>query len=178
MNIACPTGVDSTDCGWGPGLDYTIISATHYQAQMSAESVSMSFECDHNTAKSEMTCTVAMTGGNMDMASPQTAVLSGAEIAFVTATVVDGADKLSGAVAQATPTASPSAGASAAKSAMATGSGLMTDRTPSATGTGMPTNKNATSSAVLPEHTGAATRFGLEASALFVLAGAMVANVL
>jgi hypothetical protein len=54
----------------------------------------------------------------------------------------------------------------------------MTDRTPSATGTGMPTNKNATSSAVLPEHTGAATRFGLEASALFVLAGAMVANVL
>jgi hypothetical protein len=175
MNIACPTGVDSTECGWGPGLDYTIISATHYQAQMSAESVSMSFACDHNTAKSEMTCTVAMTGGNMDMAEPQTAVLSGTDVAFVTATVVAGADKLSGAGAQAT--AASSSGAAAAKSAPAsgsaavTGSGLMT-------GSSMRTSKNATSSAILPEHTGAATRFGLEASALFVLAGAMVANVL
>jgi hypothetical protein len=182
MNIACPTGVDSTECGWGPGLDYTIISATHYQAQMSAESVSMSFACDHNTAKSEMTCTVAMTGGDMDMAGPQTAVLSGSEVAFVTATVVAGAEKLSGADAQAT--AAPSSGAASAKSApaagsaAATGSGLMVDANPTATGSSMRTSKNATSSAVLPEHTGAATRFGLEASALFVLAGAMVANVL
>jgi hypothetical protein len=130
----------------------------------------MSFACDHNTKASEMTCTVAMTGGNMDMETPTTAVLSGSDIAFNTATVVKGADMLSGVVAQAT--------AASAAATPAAASGLMTDASPSATGSGMRNTTNATSSAHLPEHTGAATRFGFEASALLLLVGAMVANVL
>jgi hypothetical protein len=181
FSVSCPTGVDSTECGWGPGLDYTIVSATHYQAQMSADSVSMSYACDHNTAASEMTCTVAMTGGNMDMADPQTAVLSGTDIAFNTATILKGAEMLTGGavVAQATGASASGSGAAAQSTGSAAAkSGLQTDASASATGSGMRAGHNATSSAPLPEHTGAATRFGLEASALLVLAGAMVVNVL
>ncbi|KAH8724458.1 hypothetical protein GQ44DRAFT_683307 [Phaeosphaeriaceae sp. PMI808] len=108
FNVACPTGVDANDCGWGPGLDYTIMSGTHYQAQIWDGRFSMSFACDHNTKASEMTCTVAMTGGNDDTAGPQTKVLKASEIKFNKATIVQGASLLSGTASMATP--APNAG--------------------------------------------------------------------
>jgi hypothetical protein len=169
FRVACPTNVDSTNCGWGPGLDYTVISNTHYQAQMSYASVSMSFACDHNTQASEMTCTIAMTGGNMDTASPQTAVLKGNELSFNTATIVEGASLLK--------EASGSAGAQATPAASA-GSGLMTAASASPTASGTHASGSVSGSAAPAQHTGAATRFGLEASVLLALAGAVVANVL
>jgi hypothetical protein len=148
MNLACPTDVDSTNCGWGPGLDYTIISNTHYQAQMSYDSVAMSFACDHNTQASEMTCTVSMQGGNTDTDIPATAVLKGSQISFNKATVVQGASLLT----QATP---------AAAAAGTTGPGALI-----------------TSTAVPAQHTGSAASVGVQVSALFVVAGAVVMSVL
>jgi hypothetical protein len=148
---------------------------------MSYDTVSLSFACDHNTKASEMTCTVAMTGGNVDTSSPQTAVLKGNEFSFNTATVVEGANLLSGASGSAAAKATPAAAAS---------SGLSTNAIASATGTGMRAQGSAsgsspasasgsvTGSAAPAQHTGAATKFGLETSALLVLAGAVVMNVL
>jgi hypothetical protein len=148
MNLACPTNVDSSNCGWGPGLDYTIVSNTHYQAQMSYDTIAMSFACDHNTQASEMTCTVSMQGGNVDTGSPATAVLKGSEISFNKATIVQGASLLT----QATP---------AAAAAGTTGAGA------SPTKTGAPA-----------EHTGSAASVDVQVSALFAIAGAVVMSVL
>ncbi|EAT89718.2 hypothetical protein HBH56_018640 [Parastagonospora nodorum] len=182
FSIACPTGVDSDECGWGPGLDYTIISNTHYQAYMSAASVSMSFACDHNTQASEMTCTVAMTGGDMDLGGPQTAVLKGDEISFNQATIVGGASLLSNSPAQATPAAGASGSASAQATPTASaGSSLMTAAS-SAVATGSAvrssmgnTTHSATGSAAPAEHTGAASKFIFQAPALLAIVGAVAA---
>jgi hypothetical protein len=165
FNIACPTGVDSNDCGWGPGLDYTILSGTKYLASMSYGSVSMSYSCDHNTKASEMTCAIAMTGGGMDTPTPETAVLKGDEVTFNTATIVQGASLLSG-----------SAAASAApKSTPASGSGLKTDASPSITGSGLARSQSgsATGSATPAQQTGAAASFSIQISAMLAVAGAV-----
>jgi hypothetical protein len=109
----------------------------------------------------------------MDDASPQTAVLKGDQISFNTATIVEGANLLTGA--------SGSAGAKATPAASA-GSGLMTaaSATPTASGTHASSSVSGSmsGSAAPAQHTGAATRFGLEASALLALAGAVAVNVL
>lgn len=178
FRLACPTGVDASNCGYGPGLDYTIVSGTHYQAQMSAAKVSMSYACDYNSKATEMTCTVAMTGGNVDVSEPQTAVLKGDEVKFNTATVVQGASLLSGASG-----ATASSGAAASTSATpkatpATTGGLMVAATsPVATGSMKPTGATPSTSGQAAQHTGAATRLSLQNSALLALAGMVVLSV-
>lgn len=162
FKVACPTNVDASDCGWGPGLDYSIISNTKYLAQMSYGTVSMSYSCDHNTKASEMTCAVAMTGGNMNIPDPQTATFSGSDITFNTATIVQGAALLSGGAAQATPAASGGADASSGVGASATGSGAKVSQSPSRSGSAAPA-----------EHTGSAAMSGVQASALLVMVGAL-----
>ncbi|KAH7081228.1 hypothetical protein BKA63DRAFT_530355 [Paraphoma chrysanthemicola] len=169
FRVACPTGVDSNDCGWGPGLDMTILSGTKYLASMSYDSFSMSYSCDYNTRATEMTCAVAMTGGNMDTPSPQTAVLSGSDVAFVTATVVQGAGLLSGS----------GAASAAPKSTPASGSGLMTDASPSITGSGTVSapvrsqSGSATGSSSPAQQTGAAATFGAQISAMLAVVAAV-----
>lgn len=177
MKLACPTGVDSNDCGWGIGLDYTILSGTHYQAQMTDDGFSMSFGCDHNTMASEMKCTLSVTGGNDDTLGPQTVSFKGDEIAFNKATVVQGANLLSGAGGSATVSATPAASA---------GSGLVTAATPSATGSSMRSiqssisgaKQSATGSATPAQSTGSAAKYGIEGSALLFFAGAVAVNAL
>ncbi|KAH7409906.1 hypothetical protein DE146DRAFT_329907 [Phaeosphaeria sp. MPI-PUGE-AT-0046c] len=166
FKVACPTNIDAGECGWGPGLDYTIISNTIYQAQLSYGTVSMSYSCDHNTKASEMTCAVSMTGGNLDLPSPQTATFRGSELVFNTATIVQGANLLSGGAAQATPAAAAGSG-SASANPLATGSGAMASHSPSKSGSAAPA-----------EHTGSATKFGVQAPALFALLGALVMSAL
>ncbi|KAF2023837.1 hypothetical protein EK21DRAFT_105064 [Setomelanomma holmii] len=172
FNIACPTNVDSTDCGWGPGLDYTILSGTKYLASLSYDSISMSFSCDHNTKASEMTCAVAMTGGNMDTPTPETAVLKGSDVSFITATIVQGANLLSGS----------GAASAAPKSTPAASSGLMTDASSSPTGrvsgSAGSASRSATGTASPAQQTGAATSVGIKVSALLAVAGVVAANVL
>lgn len=138
----------------------------------------MSFACDHNIQASEMTCTVAMTGGDTNLETPQTAVLKGDEISFNVATVVAGASLLGGSQASATPAASVGSGSAAATPAASAKSGIMTAAaSPSATGSGALGNlkHSATGSAAPAEHTGAAARFGLEAGALLMFVGAVAA---
>jgi hypothetical protein len=172
FHIACPTGVDSTECGWGPGLDVTILSKTRYQAQMNLEHVSMSLGCDYNSKATEMSCTVNQSGGNDDTGGqPVTAVLSGTDVEFLSASIVKGAELLSAtgsAAATSTGDAASITVVTSAKSAstglmMATGHGpaIMTSGSPSASG-----------SAPATASTGAAVKYGIEGSALLALVGA------
>lgn len=183
MHLACPSGVDSNDCGWGIGLDYTIISKTHYQASVAADGTyALSFGCDNNVPKTQMVCTVTMSGGNDDgtlaSAGPQTVTLAGSQLSFNKATVIQGANLLSGS-SQAS--ATPAAAGSAAGSASAKATGLQTAASSPASGsaaTGAQASKTASGSAAPAQHTGAATKFGLEASAMLMFVGAAVVGAL
>lgn len=177
FRLSCPTGAASDDCGWGPGLDYTILSKTKYQAQMSAGSFSMSFGCDHNTVKSEMVCGVYMSGQDFGLSvGTQLATLSKDDIIFNTATVVQGASLLSSADASGTGAASVAPKTTAASSP--TNTGLKTSATTpnsaaasGAASTAGQASQTASGSAAPAQHTGAAVKFGIDGSALLLLAG-------
>jgi len=182
--MTCPSGTPSDECGFAMGLDVEIISGTRFQASMSAAGVYVSYGCDgYDAAKDIITCTAELTGED-----PQTAVLSGSDVSFITASVVDGASLLSGG-ARATASASPSASASAAASASvapksstaaAASSSMQTSASaPSTTHAGSHASgvASATASIAAPENTGAAARFGIEGAALLALAGVAAANV-
>lgn len=184
--MACATGTPIDECGFAAGLDVQIIGGTRFQASMSVGTVYVSYGCDgYDSAANTMTCTAEMAG--MDT---QTAVLSGSDVAFITATVVEGAELLSGG---ASPTASASASPSSAsatasasvapKSSGAAASSGMRTNIASASGTAAAGSHasgsaTATASSSLPESTGAAARFGFEGAALLALAGAAAVNVL
>lgn len=160
FKIACPTGVDETECGWGPGVDYTVISQTRYEAMVSVEGFSMGFACDA-IASGNAVCTVTQSG-----TETMTATLSGTDAAFITASVVQGASLLSGGAASAMVSATGSAG-----SAQST-SGLMVATGSSPAPSGVSMTPSASHSGSAAEHTGAAARFGIEGSALAALVGA------
>jgi hypothetical protein len=177
FHIACPTGVDSNDCGWGPGLDVTILSQTRFQAQMTGDSFSISLGCDYNSKATEMSCTVNQSGGNDDTGGePVTGVLSGTDVQFLKASVIKGAELLTetGSASQtSTGSAKSTTVASSVKSASA---GLMTasgsvPATSMASGSAG-SSPTASGSGSAPESTGAAVRYGIEGSALLALVGA------
>ena len=172
FRVACPTGTDSNDCGWGPGLEYTVISNTRYQALMTADTVSMSLGCDYNSQAVEMTCTVDQKGGNDDTDGPVTAVLSSSEVAFISATVVEGASLLSGGGSASATEAPKSTGAAAS-------TGLQTTVSTTASGSAGASGSGTTptGSGAAATNTGAAARFGIEGSALLALAGAAAVNI-
>jgi hypothetical protein len=179
FHVACPSGVDSSDCGWGPGLDVTILSQSRFQAEMTDDSFSISLGCDYNSKATEMTCTVNQSGGNDDTGGePVTAVLSGTDVQFLSASVVKGAELLTQS-GNAGPVSTGGAESSTTASAAArsASTGLMTASgtapvTSVASGSGfMPT---ASGSAPATASTGAAVRYGIEGSALLALAGAAV----
>ncbi|ORY18261.1 hypothetical protein BCR34DRAFT_362213 [Clohesyomyces aquaticus] len=89
--LNCPTSVDSSDCGFGPGVSLSIISTTIYQAVMSESDFTMSVSCVYKT--SEMPCSVSIAGGNDPGNTVET--FSGSDIGFLTATVTAGGEKLS-----------------------------------------------------------------------------------
>jgi len=175
FDLACPTDVDSTECGFGPGLNYTILSKSIYKASMSYDDFAVSLDCDYNTQASEATCTVSMSsgGGNDDGLWPQTTVVKGDEAKLSTATIVQGANLLSGGAASAAPSATQvaSAGASGAS--------------PTVTATGVQAAQSAVSSvagsltgtASPALHTGAAARSGLQGVAVLAVAVAAILGV-
>ncbi|KAF2622828.1 hypothetical protein BU25DRAFT_414821 [Macroventuria anomochaeta] len=178
--MTCTTGTPIDECGFAAGLDVKIIGGTRYEASMSAGTVYVSYGCDGYDSKANtMTCTAEMSGEDA-----QTAVLSGTEVAFITATVVKGAELLSGG-ASATASASASASAASANasasapqsSAAAASSGMRTSVT-AAAGSHASGVATATASSALPQSTGAAARFGIEGAALLALAGAAAVNAL
>ncbi|OSS54282.1 hypothetical protein B5807_00024 [Epicoccum nigrum] len=185
--LTCPSGTPIDECGFAMGLDVEIISGTRFQASMSAVGISVSYGCDgYDTAKDVMTCTAELSGEDT-----QTAVLSGSDVSFITASVVEGASLLSGgASATASASASASARASAAASASvapksstaaaAASSSMQTSASASSTthaGSHASGVASATASSAGPENTGAAARFGIEGAALLALAGVAAANV-
>src|SRR4051812_26239766 len=100
FRIACPSGTNSSDCGWGPGVDYTIISKTSYKASVSYDSSAMSLGCNYNTQSTIMSCVASITGASISN-GVKSAVLSGSDVSFIQASVVSGASLL-----PTTPTAS------------------------------------------------------------------------
>ncbi|KAF2476271.1 uncharacterized protein BDR25DRAFT_300354 [Lindgomyces ingoldianus] len=176
LDLSCPTGVSSEDCGWGTGIRYSIVSTTIYEATVSVESASaVEFTCDHNTKKEEMTCNVSMDG------TATSSVLSSTELGFIAATVTAGGELLgaTGAASQSQSQATSSglktkASASAATAPAASVSGASaTASGASATASGA----SATASGVPPaQTTAAAVRFGVEGSALLALVGAAALN--
>ena len=131
----------------------------------------MSFGCDYNSKAVEMTCTVNQSGVNDDSSGPVTAVLSSSEIAFISATVVEGASLLSGG-GSATATAAPKSTGTAASTGLQTSVSGSAAATSKASGSATATGSGASASS-----TGAAARFGIEGSALLALAGAAALNV-
>ncbi|KAH7366591.1 hypothetical protein BKA66DRAFT_470552 [Pyrenochaeta sp. MPI-SDFR-AT-0127] len=139
---------------------------------MSLNTVSMSLGCDYNSRAIEMTCTVDQKGGNDDTDGPVTAVLSGSEVAFLSATIVEGASLLSGG-AKSTEASKSAAVASTGlrSSASTTASGSATARAQASGAGASPTSSGATVAS-----TGAAARYGVEGSALLALVGAAALN--
>jgi hypothetical protein len=175
FHIACPTDVDSTECGWGPGLDVTIISKTRYQAQMNLEDVSMSLGCDYNSKATEMSCTVNQSGGNDDTGGqPVTAVLSGTDVEFLSATIVKGAELLSATGSAASTPNGRAASTTLVMSAMSASTGLMmaTGSAPAKMTSMASASPIASGSGPATASTGAAVKFGIEGSALLALVGA------
>jgi hypothetical protein len=169
MRIACPTDVDATECGWGDGLDVSIIDGTKYQATMKGDTFDMSIDCDYNSKASKMTCVADLND------TPTTGVLSGTDLIFVTASVAEGAELLASATA--TPTAGASGSASASQAPKSTAAVAVSTGLKSSASVSASASASATSSGSLPDSTGAAARFGIEGSALLVLAGAAALNV-
>ncbi|KAL1596564.1 hypothetical protein SLS60_009212 [Paraconiothyrium brasiliense] len=183
MALACPTGTDDTECGWGSNdLTISVIAKTVYALSVPAAQVS--FDC---TSKKDMTCTAAIatefTDAGMDMftagndgTATGTTVYPSSEVVFQTASVTAGEEKLSGGSGAASTTATAKesgakeTGASASSTLKTTGSVASTGASPSATGA------NATGTSVTPaQSTGAASKLG---AAFLAVAGAAVVYVL
>ncbi|KAF2655638.1 hypothetical protein K491DRAFT_704493 [Lophiostoma macrostomum CBS 122681] len=174
MDLSCPTDVSGDECGWGEGLEYTIISTTIYQATMiEVDEFTMTFKCEHNTQASEMSCAASVGGGQANDPGTTNTVLKATEFGFLQATVTAGGDLLAD---------STSGGSAAASSVAKTASSLKTIA--SSTGTAATgsqasgTASSATGSGSPAQSTGAAGRFVVEGSALLGLVGAAAWNLL
>ncbi|KAL6710613.1 hypothetical protein ACN47E_008661 [Coniothyrium glycines] len=164
FRIACPTGTDAAECGWGPGIDYTVISRTHYEASITIEDVAMSFACEAASG-GQAVCTVDQAGPNS--LGAVVATLSGTDAAFITATVVQGASLLSGGTAASATSGPVSTRAPASSGGLMIASGSQ----PAPSGT-FSAAASASGSAAAGSSTGAAARFGVRGELLVVLAGA------
>jgi len=164
FKIACPTDADASDCGFGPGVQYKILSSTRYEAALSSGGYSVSYGCDYNSQITAMTCTVNQKGIQDGLSDgPQTAVLSGTDVVFNSATIVEGASLLNGG-GHASPTASPKS-VSASASSGSTPIGTHASNT-AASKTGV-SQSSATA-------TGAAVRSGFEGATFLTMVGAVV----
>jgi len=173
LDLACPTGTDSTECGFGfSGFRYSIISTTIYQASMSQEDFDLSFTCNHNVKAAQVTCGVSVAGVDGNPPEITTSVLSGSDIAFITASVTAGGELLAAAQTGAAGTSSGPAKTTDSSAPTASSTASV------ASSTGFTTSGTATTtlasgvSTPQPTYTGAAYKYGVEGPALLALAGA------
>jgi hypothetical protein len=188
MALACPSGVDDTECGWGANvITVSVIAKTGYALEYPDAGVR--FDC---TSKKDMTCTAAIaqeftdagldgfTAGG-DGTATGTTVYPSSEVLFQTASVTAGKEKLGGGsgVVSTTATAKETGDSASStwKSLRKGGVATMTSAgaSPSATGADGSAMGAATGSAAPAEITGAASRFG---AAWFAVAGAAAVYVL
>jgi hypothetical protein len=161
--IGCASGAVS-DCEYA-GITYTKIDTTVYKYAYEAEimpsmTLSLNVDC---TSKKDVTCSVGMPSGANDFSIPGvdvssllgpfmgTTTYSGSQIAFTTAPVTKGAEKLVG-------------GGASGVAPTSSGNGTVS-------GGASPTSNPV-------EQTGAANAFGVEVAALFGIAGAAAAQLL
>jgi hypothetical protein len=155
-HIHCPSGTPSEECGWGPGLEYTVISTTVYQATMvQPDEFTMTFSCQHDTQESKVGCNVSLGGPSANNPASSELTLTGSEIVFATAMVVEGDVPKTTGTAGATSTSSGSAAPAS---------------------TGAPQSGSPTASGSAPQDTSGAYKYGVEGSALLALAGAAALN--
>jgi len=172
LNLACPTGTDSTECGFGDGFEYKIISTTIYQASMSELGFIMTFACDHNIKKDEMSCEVSLGGSNANDPGTTTAVLSANQIEFLTATVTAGEELLDVKATGAASSVTGVALIAASSVTVAPRTSLQTTATASVTALA----SGASGAEPAAQSTNAAYRYGVEGSAMLALAGAAAMN--
>lgn len=97
--VACAPDVDSSDCGWANGADYTILSSTIYKGTLSMPGdgedggPTLTWSGDHDTKKKEMVWTMAFFGGTDE---PRTTTWTdvSSDIIRLVATVTKGAEAL------------------------------------------------------------------------------------
>lgn len=106
LAIGCPPGEDSTECGYGPGLDLEHISGLIWQASVTALGASFSWSCQ--VAVTSAVCVTSVGGDEANDPGMATTTLSASDITSFPVTVTAGAESLS---------------ASGAGTAMMTGSG-------------------------------------------------------
>lgn len=197
MALGCPTPTASDadwddNCPWGTdALTVSVIGTAQYA--LSLPGAGVRFDC---TSKGGMTCTAGVAQeftdagtffhAGTDGSATGTTVYPKSEIAFQTASVTAGEEKLSAASGAESSGATTSA-ASSAKETGASAEKTMktaasTGAAPSETGpvaTGTAAEKpSGTASGVPEKATGAAARFGVEGAALLVLAGVAAVQVL
>jgi hypothetical protein len=147
------------------------------------DDISMSLGCDYNSQATEMSCTVNQSGGNDPTdGQPVTAVLSGADVQFLSASVVKGADLLTAGGSAAPTRTGGAASTTVVTSAESASTGLMmASGSAPATMTSMASASKSASksgsvtssgSAPATASAGAAVRYGIEGSAFLALAGA------
>ncbi|KAF1994648.1 hypothetical protein P154DRAFT_581597 [Amniculicola lignicola CBS 123094] len=169
LSITCPTddpAFDSNNCGFGPGLSYSIISQTEHKGAMSDSGFTMTYACTQNAGMSEMSCGISMGGSEANDPGTTDLVLSGTDYsaAWLPATLTAGVAKLS---------------ASASVAPESTGGGELVESlsvTPVAsTGSGVAAT---TGSGAAASSTGAAYKIGVEGGVLLALVGGAAWNVL
>jgi hypothetical protein len=130
----------------------------------------MTFSCDHNIKKDEMTCDVSLSGEGTT-----TAVLPANEIEFLTATVTAGEELLDAEATGSSSSAAIGVALTAASSAtLPARTGLTTQSTGTAYVTALPSGASGAEPAA--QTTNAAYRYGVGGPVLLALAGAAAIN--
>ncbi|KAF2014546.1 hypothetical protein BU24DRAFT_216402 [Aaosphaeria arxii CBS 175.79] len=165
--LTCPTTLpdyDDTECGWGPGLELTVISSATFVGTMKAPQVTMTYSCEGKKNEKSMTCDASIGGAGANSPMSENAVLSGTDAQTATAQVTAGWDKLS-----ATTGAASSSVKTSASPAPTTGPAATASQASATAG-------SSTVASAQTTETGAAYQLGVKGSALFALAGAAALN--
>lgn len=95
LAIGCPTGEDSSECGFGPGLDLEHISGSIWQASMTSPGEEFSFSWSCQVAATSAVCVTSAGGAEANDPGMMTTTLSANEITSFPVMVTAGADSLS-----------------------------------------------------------------------------------
>lgn len=114
-SIACPTGTDSSDCGYPAGVDTLVTQAPNFAGANidMAGQFTMNWSCDITSSTVAAVCTVSAGGPAANSPGVETTTLSSTDVQYFPVTVTAGLDKLT---ANLTPTSSGSMGATQTQS--------------------------------------------------------------
>ena len=153
--ITCPTGTDSSDCGFPDGINLQQLhSSVWIGSANDGGSAVFSFDCTVNAQATQAACVVSVGGPAANDPGVATSTLSGTDVQFFPVTVTAGQQKL-GATGGSVPTgstgssASGSASGSAASGSKPTGASTMATASASSTSSGAAPSSSAKSAAAV-----------------------------